>query len=129
MDVYAPKARDDTSNLLNQTIKEFGVAGVDTHEADHALFRMLAHQLTPRRSVVGNLAIGQWGPTKISVHMRNAKVYEILNAIVAQNGRAIWTVLKPPEKLSTEVGDLWHIYPIDPPFKDGVLAQLSAISH
>jgi len=82
----------------------------------------------PTRPWGGSFASGQWGPMKISVHMQNATVYQILNAIVAQNGRAVWTVLKPPEKLSTEIGDLWHIYPIDAPFKDGVLARLSAIA-
>src|SRR6202011_5143005 len=40
----------------------------------------------------GSLAVGQWDPLRISLHLHNVRVYEILNAIVAQNGRAIWTV-------------------------------------
>ena len=47
------------------------------------------------------------------MHLQNAKVYEVLNGIVAQNGKAIWTVTASPEKLSNlQSGGIWYIYPL-----------------
>jgi hypothetical protein len=49
--------------------------------------------------------------------------------MVAQNGKAVWTVIGPPEKLSkTPIVDLWHIYPLEPPFKDAVLDKLTSMA-
>jgi hypothetical protein len=129
VDIYSPKARDDPSNLFNRVIKDFGISQVDTHDADLALFCALGRELVPPSSCFGSVAIGQWGPLKITVHLQNAKVYEILNAIVAQNAKAIWTVTAPPEKLSKiQFGGLWHLYPLEPPFRAAVLDKLTSLS-
>jgi len=127
VDIYVPKARDDQSNLLNKIIKNFTVTEMDTHRADMELFCALSRVLVPPAGCFSSIAVGQWGPLKISIHLQNAKVYEIVNAMVAQNGKAVWTVIAPPANLSKiPVGGLWHIYPLEPPFKDAVLVKLTS---
>ena len=130
VDVYVPKAREDSSNLLNKLIKNFAVSEVDTTDADMELFCALSHEVTPSGGCGGSITRGQWGPLRITIHLQNAKVYEILNAIAAQNGKAIWTVIAPPDGLSKiPFGGLWHIYPLEAPFKQGILEQLRAVAH
>lgn len=127
VNIYAPRAREDASNLFNRVIKTFAVTELDTHRADVELVCSLARELVPPGPCGGSIAVGQWGPLKITVHLQNAKVYEIVNAMVAQNGKAVWTVIAPPDKLSkVPVGGLWHIYPLEPPFKDAVLLKLTS---
>lgn len=129
VDVYAPKAREDTSNLLNKTIKNFGVSELDTTRADMELFCALSREVLPSGGCGGSIATGQWGPKRVSVHLRNATVYEILNAITSQNGEAVWTVIAAPDNLSKiPFGGLWHMYPLDPLYKEAVLNQLASIS-
>lgn len=128
VDIYAPKAREDPSNLLNKIIKNFAVTDMDTHRADMELFCALSRELVPPAGCFSSIAVGQWGPLKITVHLQNAKVYEIANAMVAQNGKAVWTVIAPRGNLSKiPVGGLWHIYPLEAPFKDAVLGKLTSI--
>ena len=129
VDIYSPKARSDPSNLFNRVIKDFGISQVDTHDADFALFCALGRELVPPSSCFASVAIGQWGKQNVTVHLENAKVYEILNAIVAQNGKAVWTVVAPPDKLSKiQFGGLWHIYPLEPSFRAGVLEKLTSMA-
>jgi hypothetical protein len=128
VDIYSPRAREDSSNLLNRVIKDFAVTELDTHRADMELVCDLARELVPPGGCGGSIAVGQWGPLKITLHLHNTTVFEILNAIVAQNGRATWTVTAPPEKLSRfPFGDLWHIYPLEPAYKTGVLEKLASM--
>jgi len=129
VDVYAPKAREDTSNLLNKTIKNFGVSGLDTTRADMELFCGLSREVLPSGGCGGSIVTGQWGPKRVSVHLENAKVYEILNAITSQNGEAVWTVIAASDKLSKiPFGGLWHMYPLNPLYKKAVLYDLANIS-
>jgi len=129
LDIYAPSAREDPSNLLNKVIRNFAVTELDTHRADMELLCALARELVPPGGCGGSIAVGQWGPLKVTVHLQNAKVYEILNAIVAQNGKAIWTVLTPPDQLSKiQFGGLWHIYPLEPSFKNAVQDKLTSMA-
>ena len=129
VDVYAPKAREDTSNLLNKTIKNFGVSGLDTTSADVELFCALSREVLSG-GCGGSVAKGQLGPLRITIHLQNAKVYEILNAMAAQNGKAIWTVIAPPDGLSKiPVGGLWHMYPLEALFKSAILETLRAVVH
>ena len=119
VDVFAAKGREDPSNVLNKVIKDFAVDQVDTHEADSQLFCELAG-----RNCLESIALGQWGPLKITLHLQNAKVYEVLNAIVAENGKAIWTVIVRPDELSKPQGSIWYIYPLEQPFKADVSERL-----
>ena len=127
VDIFTPKGREDLSNLLNKVIKDFAVAQVDTHEADSQLFCAVSREVGSQ-VCGGSIAIGQWGPLKITLRLQNAKVYEILNAVVAQNGRAIWTVMVRPEKLSKlQNGDIWYVYPLQEPFKAVVSERLGSL--
>jgi hypothetical protein len=127
VDIFTPKGREDLSNLLNKVIKDFAVTQVDTHEADSQLFCAVSRDVGSQ-VCGGSIAVGQWGPLKITLHLQNAKVYEILNAIVAQNGKAIWTVMVRPEKLSKlQDGGIWHVYPLQQPFKGVVSERLASL--
>lgn len=118
VDGFAARGREDPSNLLNKVIKSFEVSELDTDRADIELFCALSHEVTPSGGCGGSHAVGQWGPLNITLHLQNAKVYEVLNAIVAENGKAIWTVMVRPDELSKlQVGGIWYVYPLQQPFK------------
>ena len=125
VDVFAARGREDPSNLLNRAIEDFAVSQVDTREADFQLFCAVGRELGSQ-ACGGSIAAGQWGPLKITLHLQNAKVYEVLNAIVAENGKAIWTVMVHPDKLSKlQVGGIWYVYPLQQPFKAVVSETLA----
>jgi hypothetical protein len=127
VDVFAVKGRGDSSNLLNKVIKDFAATQVDTHEADFQLFCAVSREVGSQWCG-GSIAIGQWEPLKITFHLQNVKVYEVLNAIVAQNGKAIWTVMVRPEKLSKlQDGGIWYVYPLEQPFKAVVSERLASL--
>lgn len=122
--IFSPKGRAEASNLLNTRIPDFEVHAVDTHEASADLACSLARQINPRVACFLSIAPGQWGPLSITLHMQNAKVYEILDAIVGQNGAAVWTVLVPPDDMASLGRDLWYIYPLKPSFKRTAIERL-----
>lgn len=127
--IYSPQAREDSSNLLNKPIKDFSVVAADTQDADSELFCSLSRELKAASFCGGSIAHGQWGPLKITLHLQNARVYEILNAIVQENGQAIWVVATSHERLSKmQQGGLWHIYPLQTSFKSVVLDVLTNTS-
>jgi hypothetical protein len=95
VDIFSAKAREDPSNLFNKAIHNFEVTQVDTHQADAELLCALGRE-AGSEVCGGSLAIGQWPQVKITLHLQNAKVYQVLNAIAAQNGEAIWTVIARP---------------------------------
>ena len=126
--IYSPAARADKSNLLNTTIQRFSVTQRDTREAETELFCALQRETKSGNVCTGSTAPGQWGAKKITVDMLNVKVYEILNAVIAQNGEAVWTVAVSPAQLSKlPAGELWHIYPLEEQFKTVALERLVKI--
>ena len=113
-------AREDSSNLLNKIMKDFSVTEMETRLADSQLFCAVG-QAAGSGGCGGSLAVGQWDPLRITLHLHNVRVYEILNAIVAQNGRAIWTVTASNLAASLlQCCGLWYIYPLQEPFKSVV---------
>jgi hypothetical protein len=75
------------------------------------------------RECAGSIATGQWPWLQITLYLQNAKVYEILNAMVAQNGKAIWISMVRPEELSRlQSSDLWYV-PIATAFRIGCFAK------
>lgn len=56
--------------------------------------------------------------------MHDVRVYEILNAIVAQNGTAIWIVTASNLANFPQCCGLWYIYPLQEPFKRVVSDRL-----
>jgi hypothetical protein len=126
VDIFIPRMRQDPSNLLNTVIKDFKVSDLDAAEANAELACALAQEIDPSRVCLSSIARGQLGTQKITIHMRNARVYELIHAIVARNGKSVWTVIVPPSRLiGSDSGDLWHIYPLQAPFKEAVLEKLS----
>lgn len=124
--IYSPQAREDPSNLFNKVIKDFSIVGADTEDAGLELNCSLSRELGISHFCGGSITNGQWGPVKLTLHLQNAKVYEILDAIIAQNRKALWTVTVPPEGLSTsQTSNLWHIFPLQSPFKETVLDRLT----
>ena len=120
IDIFSPMAREDRSNLLNKIIKDFSVTEMETRSADFQLFCTLADS----GGCGGSLAVGQWDPIRITLHMHNARVYEILNAIVAQNGKAIWTVTVSNLASVPQCCGLWYIYPLQESFKRTISDRL-----
>jgi hypothetical protein len=132
VDVYSPEARTDSSDLFNMVVPEYRVAGVDTDMADTMLLCTLGRRLYPRSAGCGGSTAGdQWGHVKITLEMRNAKVYQILNAIVAQNGRAVWTPMRtsktPAEGNRGYLTNFWNIYPLDPDFERAVAMNVRGL--
>jgi hypothetical protein len=128
VDIFVPREREDPSNLLNRVIKNFNVMNQDAGAANAELACALAQEIDPSRVCVSSIAKGQLGKQKTKLHMQNARVYEIVNAIVAQKGNAAWTVIVPSSRLTaTDSSDLWHIYPLQSPFKETVLDKLSSL--
>jgi len=124
VDIYSPAARSDTSNPLNMVVRKYDAEGLDTHIADTQLLCAIGRQINPNSGCGGSVAAGQWGNLKITLHLENKRVYEVLNAIVAQNGRAIWAPLAHPVGPSRMMTNFWYIYPLDPPFQGSVLDRL-----
>jgi len=126
VDIFSAKARKDPSNLFNKVIHNFEVTQVDTHQADAELLCALGRE-AGSEVCGGSLAIGQWPQVKITLHFQNAKVYEVLNAIAAQNGEAIWTVIARPPNLSKLQSNFWYIYPLQQPFSATVSERLARV--
>jgi hypothetical protein len=122
VDIFSPMAREDSSNLLNKIMKDFSVTEMETRLADSQLFCAVVQ--AGSSGCGGSLAVGQWDPLRITLHLHNVRVYGILNAIVAQNGRAIWTVTASNLASLPQCCGLWYIYPLQEPFKSGVSDRL-----
>jgi hypothetical protein len=128
VDVYPAEARTDPSDLFNTVIPEYRAVGVDTDMAD----RMLLCALPPCSAGCGGSSAGdQWGHAKINLEMRNARVYQILNAIVAKNGRAVWVPVRPSRasfyRSLGYVTNFWNIYPLDPAFEQTVAGAVRGV--
>ena len=76
VDIFSPKAREDPSNLLNTVIKDFSIKDMETRRADIQLFCAFTSVLS-FSVCAGSSAVGQWEPTRITVHLQNARAYEI----------------------------------------------------
>jgi hypothetical protein len=127
VDIFSPRAREYPSSGFNRVVQKFDVTQVDTHEADAQLLCVLGRE-AGSQVCGGSLAIGQWPGVKITLHLQDAKVYEVLNAITSQNGEAIWTVIAKPPNLSKLQTNFWYIYPLQQPFKASVSERLASVS-
>jgi hypothetical protein len=76
VDVFSPKARANTSNLLNRTVPKFDVAGADLGLVGGMLQGTLLNSIGPPRGFGGSFA-GVGGP-QVAVHARNRRVYQSL---------------------------------------------------
>jgi hypothetical protein len=122
VDVYCLAARRDQSNPLNTLILRYDVENLDTHFADAQLLCDI--NSLKGGGCGGSVAGGQWGPTVVTLRLANKRVYEILNAIVAQNGQALWVPITRPVKSSAIPMNFWYIYPLDPAFETSAIERL-----
>lgn len=128
VDIYTTAARQDPSNPFNMPILHFDVDGLDTHLADAQLLCDIGRQLHGHSGCGGSVAGGQWGDRKITLHLENKRVYEILNAIVAQNGQALWAPIVQPQYGSQLLtGNFWYVYPLDPTFEGLAMEELQKL--
>lgn len=127
VDVYSSDGRRDKSNPLNVEIPRYDANALDTRFADAELFCDLTRQLQPHSGCGGSVAGGQWGNRKITLFLKGMKVYEILNAIVAQNGQALWVPAPQQEHTTSITRDFWYIYPLDAPFETSAVEQLQSL--
>lgn len=127
VDVYSPRAREDPSNELNLVVKNYSVDGVDTVQASADLSCAMGREMHPPRGCFVSIARGQWGPLKITVNIREARVYQILNRIVAQNGSALWTVLQPPDRMTSRGQSLWQVCPLEDTYKQSAIERVNSI--
>jgi hypothetical protein len=123
------EARLNPSNRFNTTLRVFDVANLNTAMASAELSCALARQLHPNTACGGSINPGEWGNLKITLHLKNKKVYEILNALVAQNGRAVWIPLAWPPGPAYDPLTIWHVYPLDPVMESSVLERLQVLEH
>ncbi len=125
VDIFSPRAREDPSNLLNKKLKRFEVTDLNASRASMELSRSLRRELVPTGAHFEVGPVGLWGSSKISLHLEEARAYEILNAIVTQDGQAFWAVTVPPRDLSSvprfRAGAIWQVYSLEPAFKDGII--------
>lgn len=128
VDIYSPAARHDSSSPFNMVIHHFEVNGLDTHFAGAELLCDISRQLHGHSGCGGSIASGQWGDRKITLDLKDKRVYEILNAIVAQNGEALWTPVARPKVSSPLIaGNFWYIYPLDPSFEMSAIGGLQQL--
>ena len=126
--VYSLQQRQDGPDLLNETIPQFSVVGVDTEDAGAELRCALTRTVDPRAGCFSSIVKGQLGSSRITLTAKNMTVHEILDRIVAQNGDAVWTVTVPPSKLGAiPIVDLWHIYPLQAQFERVAQAKLTEL--
>ena len=63
--VYSPQQRQDATDLLNETIPQFSVVGVDTEDAGTELMCALTRTVDPRAGCFSSIAKGQLGPCEL----------------------------------------------------------------
>lgn len=125
VDVYSPRARADRSNFLNTEIPRFDSPSADLALVGGMLYGAVLNTIGPPTGFGGSFA-GTGGP-QVAIHARGLKVFEILNRLVAQQGRSIWVVSVAPTGLSRLGGELWHIYPLDPALEPVVVERLQGL--
>ncbi|PYU96790.1 MAG: hypothetical protein DMG25_00685, partial [Acidobacteria bacterium] len=121
--IYSPKARSDSCNLLNTTIHDFKCLAQSPRMASMEVYAAMMSQLHVPCCEAGDV-LDSGHPRTVSLDLQDKKVYELLNAIVAQNGETVWVALVPPEKLSDRKAKLWEIYGLGPGWERILLRDL-----
>jgi hypothetical protein len=77
--------------------------------ASYALYQALMDKFHEPCCQAGNVMEG--GDARpMTVSLQKRRVYEVLNALVAQDGESLWVATAPPEKLSARGSKPWEIY-------------------
>jgi len=123
VEIYSPQAREDKSNVLNVVIDDF--AATETPRlTSYALYQALMDRLHQPCCLIGNvMESGDARP--MALHLQRMRVYEILNALVAQDGQSLWVPTVPPEQLSALGAKPWEVYELGwPELVMGTLQRL-----
>lgn len=129
VDVYSPQARRDPLSALNLTIRSFRVARVDAGDATHRLQDEVFAKLHPGVGFGGDYATGETSPSRpvVTLSLGSRKVYQVMNAIVAKDGAAVWLVLAHPEELDRFRWNQWWVYNLNPQGEAFILEYLSRL--
>ena len=129
--VSLPAAEEDSSNPLNTVIDDFDITNLPRQEAEIRLLGAFVSKVSPGAGYGGDTAYGPEPPVILTLHLKRAKVYEILDAIVASDGSSIW--LSPPSTRSpAAVGahsQPWVIYDLRPTTEAIALDRLDQVLH
>jgi hypothetical protein len=114
--IYSPSARADPKNLLNLTVGDFHVVDESVPDIDFRLWGEIFTRLHPGKGYGGHSVGGLLTPEgKITINLRDAKVYEVLDAVVAAEKGSWWIVSVPAEQLSSlPSSGLWEIHNFNP---------------
>ncbi|HEV2349766.1 MAG TPA: hypothetical protein VG028_07980 [Terriglobia bacterium] len=121
VEIYSPKARADASNLLNTVVENFAVTDKSPRMASAAIYAAMMSEHHEMCCLAGSV-LESVGEPKTTINLKNRKVYEILDALVAQNGESLWVPLVPPQRLSAPDPKLWEVYQLG--WQDLVMSDL-----
>jgi hypothetical protein len=126
VDVYSTAGRGDASNTLNITIPDFSVSEVDLGFANFKVAEALQRTVSPGAMFAGDFIGAKFGRGKITLHLQGKRVYEILNAVTAEDGGCVWLAVVPPAGLRARGAHVWRVYTLDAPLRSVALDQVKA---
>jgi len=111
--VYGADELDDPSNLFNFVIPAFEAHDESLNAANFGLVIKLYKEKDKPKTIVGSYPGSmEFEDHRLTLTMRNAKVRQILNRLVASYGSAVWIARVPPDRLSQRPhAGLWTILP------------------
>ncbi|MGH7870394.1 MAG: hypothetical protein ACREP9_22810, partial [Candidatus Dormibacteraceae bacterium] len=129
VDVYSAQARRDPLSALNMTIGRFQVTRVNAMDATGKLQDAVFASLHPGVGYGGDMGQGQTAPDqpRVTLRLNNRKVYQIMNAIVASDGAAIWLVVVPPANLARFDWNQWAVYNLNPIGEESIADHLKGL--
>jgi len=123
--VYSPAARSDPSNLLNTFIDDFVIRDLPIREASARLLGLMVQRVSPRAGFGGHVPYGAEPQRELTLRLQKARVYEILDSLIAADGASIWVAATPRSSSSTPPqAPPWEIYDLRPATKNLVLERL-----
>jgi hypothetical protein len=126
--VYSPAGYGDLSNPLNTTIETFDIANLPRQEAEGRLLGALVSKLSPGAGYGGDAAYGPEPQPLLTLRLKGARVFEILDAIVAADGTSIWHMLPASLRSPTPAqGPPWVVYDLRRGTERVVLERLNQL--
>lgn len=127
VDVYNPEARANPKNVLNTVVARFQLKEVGPEFAAFYVAGSLQAIYQPGSAFGGSFPGKPFGRGNLNFDLRNRPAYDILNRICAQSGSYLWAVFVPPADLTKFSPNMWHLYHLDPAFKDLVRENLEEL--
>ena len=108
LDFYSPQARADKSNPLNAVIDDFSETGTLRMESLAIYQAMMSKAGKPCCQAGDVLESGDARP--VALHFRDKKVYELLNQLVAKDGKSLWVCTTAPGRSPEPGVKPWEVY-------------------